>query len=187
MHVSIRIIAVAAVVALLVPVAAVAKDATIEGPAAIAGAGFFGGEIEMAATEGQRPFRIVGRVGYVGFLDLAGDLKVRCAGKGRVTKKQTEAGVVHLCSGRGGQAVALGSHFKLRGHALRYRAFFPAGASATFHGRFVECTKREDGWECERPERPTKAEPKQRGERPAKDAEDEIPSLDELAAMLDGK
>lgn len=202
MRYGIRTIAALGLVALLVPVAAVAKDAKIEGPTALAGAGFFGGEIEMASAEGQRPVKISGKVGYVGFLDLAGDLKVRCSGKGRVQKKETDAGVVYLCKGRAGQALVRGSHFKFRGQARHYRALFPAGATGTFHGRFVQCVKAEDGWKCERakrPERPAaepkrgepveKPEPKQRGQRPAppvEEEDEEIPSVDELAGMLDG-
>ena len=47
MHVSIRTIAAAALVALLVPVAAVAKDARVKGPTALVGAGYYGGELEL--------------------------------------------------------------------------------------------------------------------------------------------
>ena len=81
MHVSIRIIAAAALVALLVPVAAVAKDARVKGPTAIVGAGYYGGELELELEDGQRPVRISGRAGYIGVLDVAGDLKIRCIGK----------------------------------------------------------------------------------------------------------
>ena len=201
MQFSIRTVAAAAVVALLVPVAAVAKDAKIEGPAAVAGAGFFGGELEMAAADKQRPVHIAGRGGgYVGFLDLAGDLKVRCSGKGRAQKQETEAGVVYLCKGRAGQALVRGSHFKFRGQAGRYRIAFPRGTTGVFHGRFVQCIQGEDGWQCDRPERPERPavterqrgeakplepKPKPRGERPAESDDEEIPSLDELAGMLD--
>ena len=61
MQVSIRTIAVTALVALLVPVAAVAKDAKdsndskVKGPAALVGAGFFGGELELAMADGSGP------------------------------------------------------------------------------------------------------------------------------------
>ena len=199
MRYGIRIIAALGLVALLVPVAAVAKDARIQGPTALAGAGFFEGEIEMSSAEDQRPVKISGQVGYVGFLDLAGDLKVRCAGKGRVKKTETDAGVVYLCKGRAGQALVRGSHFKFRGQARHYRALFPAGATGTFHGRFVQCVKAENGWKCERAEKPERpaaeprrgepTEPKQRGQRPAppvEEEDEEIPSVDELAGMLDG-
>jgi hypothetical protein len=174
---SIKTIVAAALVALLVPVAAGAKDARVSGPAALAGTGFFGGELTMAMADSQRPVRIAGRGGYLGILDLGGDLKVRCLGKGRVQKKDTEQGVVYVC---GSQAVVLGSHFKFRGHAVHYRVLIPAGAAGSFHGRFTRAG--------ERSERPSQAEPKERaGEKPAPTEDDELPTLAELAAMLAGK
>ena len=153
MKVSIRTIAATAFVALLVPLAAVAKEAEVNGPTALAGKGFFGGELTMALADGQRPVQLGVSGGYVGILDLGGDLKVRCQGKGRVHKKETDQGVAYMCAGRGGKAIILGSHFKFRGFAARYRALLPAGTSGTFHGRFVECTKTEaeEGeakWSC---------------------------------------
>jgi len=166
MQVSIRTIAVTALVALLVPVAAVAKDARVKGAATLVGAGYYGGELELAQADVQRPVRILGRAGYIGVLDLGGDLKIRCVGTGRMHKQETRAGVVYSCAGRqGGEVILLGSHFRFRGFATHYKALLPAGASGTFHGRYAV-----------------------RGERAPKPARetDEIPSLDELAAMLDG-
>lgn len=173
MRYGIRGIVALGLVALLVPVAAVAKDARVEGPTALVGAGYFGGELELAMAEGQRPVRLVGGAGYVGVLDLGGDLKIRCLGKGRVQKKETEAGDVYTCAGRrGGQIVLLGSHVKLRGFATRYRALLPAGAAGTWHGtRFA--VRQKDG------------ESEAREPNPARERE-EIPSLDELADMLAG-
>ncbi|MGH3071232.1 MAG: hypothetical protein ACRDNB_03040 [Gaiellaceae bacterium] len=192
MQLSIRSIAAVAVVALLVPVAAVAKDARVNGPTAIVGAGYFGGELELAMADGQRPVKIAGRAGYIGVLDLAGDLKVRCLGKGRVQKNETENGTVYFCAGRrGGQVMLLGSHFKFRGFATHYRALLPAGAAGSFHGRFVQCDPAAAAT-CKgpRPERQP-AEPKerdrgeQRGEqRKAPVESEQIPSLEELAEML---
>ena len=160
MKVSIRAIAALALVALLAPAAAGAKEAQVNGPATLAGKGYFGGELGMSKADGQRPVRIAGRGGYVGFLDLGGDLKVRCLG-GRVQKTETERGAAYLCKGRGGQAVVLGSHFTFRGFAQAYRAHVPEGARGTFHGRFVLCAPR-----CvadERPARPTReAQPAER-------------------------
>ncbi len=174
MRYGIRIIAALGLVALLVPVAAVAKDARVKGPSGLVGAGYFGGELELAMEDGQRPVRIAGRAGYIGVLDLAGDLKIRCIGTGRVQKRETDAGVVYSCAGRtGGEVVLLGSHFKFRGFATHYKALLPAGASGTFHGRFVV---RGEG----SAERRTQPDPK-----PARDR-GEIPSLEELAGMLDG-
>jgi hypothetical protein len=177
MRYGIRIVAALGLVALLVPVAAVAKDARVQGPTAILGAGHFGGELELAMEDGQRPVRIVGRAGYVGVLDLGGDLRFRCTGKGRVQKKETDAGTVYSCAGRrGGQMILLGSHFKLRGFATQYRAFLPEGTSGSWHGRFVARAGDGDG-EGGRPG----------GGRAPKPVEqtDEIPTLDELAGMLD--
>src|SRR5688500_15982037 len=117
MRYGIRIIAALGLVALLVPVAAVAKDARVKGPAALVGAGYFGGELELAMEDGERPVRILGRAGYIGVLDLGGDLKIRCVGpgqmkQGRVQKKETDAGMVYSCAGRrGGQVILLGSPF----------------------------------------------------------------------------
>jgi hypothetical protein len=181
---SFRAIAAVALVALLGPVAAGAKEARINGPATLAGQGYFGGELAMSLADGQRPVHIAGRGGYVGFLDLAGDLKVRCSG--RVQKTRTEQGVAYLCKGRGGQATVLGSHFKLRGFARQYRAALPEGVRGTFHGRFVLCSPRCAA--AERPARPTR-EPAERNpaERtPAPQDDEEIPTVDELAALLDG-
>jgi hypothetical protein len=172
--VSIRTFAVTALVALLVPVAAVAKDARVNGPTTLVGAGYFGGELELAMAEGQRPLRLVGRAGYVGVLDLGGDLKVRCVGTGRMQKQATRGGTVYSCAGRRGvEVVLLGSHFKLRGFSTHYKALLPAGASGTFHGRYVVRGEGDEGRKAS-----------ERAPKPARES-DEIPSLDELAGMLD--
>ena len=104
MRYGIRIIAALGLVALLVPVAAVAKDARVKGPSALVGAGYFGGELELASADGQRPVKIDARAGYIGVLDLAGDLKIRCSGLGRVQKQETESGIVYRCAGAAGRS-----------------------------------------------------------------------------------
>jgi hypothetical protein len=198
MHVSIRTIAAAVLVALLVPVAAVAKDAKVKGPTALVGAGYFGGELELAMEDGQRPVRIAGRAGYIGVLDIGGDLKVRCAGKGRAQKKETENGDVYFCAGRrAGQVTLLGSHFKFRGFAAHYRALLPAGATGSFHGRFKQCEPTAEESDCGRepdvkrvePKERDPAEPKEReqGRQKPEPVDEEIPTLAELAALLAGK
>lgn len=193
MRYGIRIIAALGLVALLVPVAAVAKDARVKGPTAVVGAGYFGGELELAVADGQRPVRIAQRAGYIGVLDLAGDLKIRCA-KSRVEKHETENGTVYSCASRqGGQIVLLGSHFKFRGFAKRYRVLLPAGAAGSFRGRFVQCDPSADASTCKgpKPERQA-AEPNERGQSPERGEERkapgdnaEVPSLEELAEMLE--
>ena len=180
MRYGIRIIAALGLVALLVPVAAVAKDAKVEGPSALIGAGYFGGALEQALEDGQRPVKLAARAGYVGVLDLGGDLKIRCLGTGRMQKHETEKGMVYRCAGRqGGHVILLGSHFTFRGFAKRYKATLPAGTSGTWHGRFVVRGENDGSGSGERPKAP------ERAPKPSPDA-DEIPSLDELADMLDG-
>ena len=193
MQVSIRAIAAFALVALLVPAAAGAKEARIGGPATLAGQGYYGGELAMSLADGQRPVRISGRGGYVGFLDLGGDLKVRCVLQGRAHRTETDQGTVYLCKGRGGQATVLGSHFTFRGFARQYRAQLPEGARGTFHGRFVLCspTCAAGDERPARPARPTREpQPTERkpAERPSAAPEDgddeEIPTIDELSQLL---
>ena len=187
-----RIIAALGLVALLVPVAAVAKDARVKGPTAIVGAGYFGGELELAMEDGQRPVRIAKRGGYIGVLDLAGDLEIRCA-KSRVKKHETENGTVYACAGgQGGQVILLGSHFKFRGFAPHYRTLLPAGATGSWHGRFVQCRPTAEPSACKGPKSEREAaEPTERGqargeERKAPGDDEEIPSLEELAELLEG-
>ena len=183
---SFKMIVAAALVALFVPVAAVAKDANVSGPAKLVGKGFFGGEFAMASTENQRPVRIASRAGYVGILDVGGDLKVRCTGEGRVTRKTIEEGTVYRCAGPGGVAVVLGSHFKFRGFASAYHVLIPAGVRGTFHGRFVQCGAAETA--CGQAGQPTHERGEPATEQPmASDDDEELPTLSELAEMLAGK
>jgi hypothetical protein len=124
--------------------------------------------------DGQRPVRILGRAGYVGILDLGGDLEIRCLGTGRVQKQETRNGTVSRCAGRqGGQVILLGSHFTFRGFATQYKALLPAGASGAFHGRYVVRGEGEEG------RKTPESAPK-----PARES-DETPSLEELAGMLE--
>ena len=188
---SFKMIVAAALVALLVPIAAVAKDVNVSGPTKLVGKGFFGGELSMASTENQRPVRIAARAGYVGILDLGGDLKVRCTGKARLQRHQSERGTVYLCAGPGGVAVVLGSHFTFRGSAAAYHVLIPAGVRGTFHGRFVQCRAAQANCGQAQPTR-ERGEPKaERGkptEKPAHSEDDEeLPTLSELAEMLAGK
>ncbi len=179
MQVKVRTFAACALlVLLLVPVAAGAGRAEVKGPLTLGGQGFFGGELELEPGEGQRSVRIAGRAGYVGFLDLGGDLKVRCLGRGRVVKHATERGMVYLCKGQVGQAVALGSHFAFRGFAKRFVIQLPEGASGTLNGQFrrdgEETRERPDGREAERGER----------RKEQKEQNASIPTVAQLAAML---
>jgi len=131
-----RFLIAVALLALLVPVAASAQGMDVQGPATLPGSGFFGGELKMADPGESRPVIIAGRRGHIGVLDLAGDLKVRCVGRGEAEQKETEYGTAYICKGLGGQVKILGSHFRFRGFAKRYVIHLPAGTSGTLHGRF---------------------------------------------------
>ena len=189
--------------ALALPASAVAKQNEIKGPAILAGTAFVGGgELTMESLDEQRPVVFRGRAGYVGFLDLAGDLTVRCAGKGEARSKETDKGRVFICMGRGGVAQALGSHFRFRGFAMRYRIHVPAGASGEIHGRYVICADGGDKAEraCAAPADDQRGEDKATDRGAARDAgkgdvgngkgedgKEKQPSLAELAAMLAAK
>ena len=135
MQVKVRRFAACALIALLVPAAAAAAGSgEVTGPVTLTGNGYFGGELTMELGEKQRPLRIAGRIGYVGFLDLGGDLKVRCGGRARPTVQRTRQGRVYLCKGRFGQAAALGSHFTFRGFAARYQLQLPSGTAGALNG-----------------------------------------------------
>lgn len=126
--------------ALLLPTAASAKPFEVKGPVVLAGRGFLGGELTMAAPDDSRPVVFAGRGGYIGLLDLGGDLKVRCEGRGKARSRETEQGTVYLCIGRGGRAAAVGSRFKFRAFAGRYVLRAPEGTTGTVNGRFVVCS-----------------------------------------------
>jgi hypothetical protein len=174
MQVNVRRFAACALIALLVPAAAVAAGSSdVTGPVTLTGNGYFGGELTMQLGEEQRPLRVVGRIGYVGFLDLGGDLKVRCGGRARPTTQRTEQGRVYLCKGRFGQAVALGSHFAFRGFAARYQLQLPAGAAGTLNGP--------SGPAGERGERSGKPRGEGREER---ERNAPLPTIAQVAALL---
>ena len=131
-----------ALVALAVPMAAVADDEPtrggqkVKGPSVVSGNGFFRGDLEMRGADESRPVVIAGTRGYVGLLALSDDVKVRCIGYGEATTKETQQGIVYFCKGLRGAMKVVGSHFVFRGYANRYVITLPAGASGTLHGRF---------------------------------------------------
>ena len=128
--------------------------------------------------DGQRPVKLAARAGYIGVLDLGGDLKIRCVGTGRVQKQETENGIVYRCAGRkGGEVVLLGSHFTFRGFATQLQRDAAGGSE-----RHLARPLRRPGRTRRRPGGRSAPE---RAPKPARET-DEIPSLEELAAMLEG-
>lgn len=127
--------------ALTLPLAAAAKKLEVQGPLAIKGHGFLRGELQTADPANTKPVRFRGQGGFIRFVDLGGDLKVKCQGKGQMKSTDNDEGqTVVFCMGRGGRAAASGSHYRLVLFALRYQAFIPEGVSGTLQGRFRSCT-----------------------------------------------
>jgi hypothetical protein len=131
--------------ALALPAAALAKQHDVTGPVTVAGKGVLRAEL-TAGAEPAGPVLVATRGGLVRFVDLSGDLAVKCQGKGRsATKKDAEGRTVAVCAGRGASASATGSHFRVVALAGRYRATIPAGYTGKLQGRFRACA---EGEEC---------------------------------------
>jgi hypothetical protein len=132
-----------AVSALALPAAASAapnprQTVTISGAKiALQGRAFV--KAELTAAAGAQPVRVLGRAGFMRFVDLGGDLKVRCQGRGEAQGHRNDKGqTVFLCAGAGGRAEATGSHFAIQGFALRYGLAIPDGYTGTVEGRLRE-------------------------------------------------
>ena len=130
----------AAAAALAVPAAsladaspAAANGTQVDGTAvALQGRAFL--RADLTASPDAKPVRVVGRAGFVRFVDLSGDMKVQCDGKGAARTRQNDQGqTVALCVGRG-HAVVTGSHFRLAGFALRWGIAIPDGYTGVVKG-----------------------------------------------------
>lgn len=138
-----RLLCLLSVSALAVPAAASAapgprQTVTISGSKiALVGRAFV--KAELTASAAAKPVRVLGRAGFMRFVDLGGDLKVRCQGRGDAQGQKNDKGqTVFLCAGAGGRAEATGSHFAIQGFALRYGLAIPDGYTGTVEGRVRE-------------------------------------------------
>jgi hypothetical protein len=130
--------------ALALPAAALAKQHDVTGPVKVAGKGPLRAELTAADASSAEPVLVAGLAGVVRFVDLSGDLEVKCQGKGKtVTKQDDEGHSVVVCRGRGVRATAQGGHFRLAALLGRYRASIPAGYTGTLKGRFRVCAEGE--------------------------------------------
>lgn len=130
-----RLLLLATATALVVPAAALAAppSTSVSGPTALVGRGAF--RAELTAAAGAKPVRVLGRLGLVRFVDLGGDLKVTCAGKGKSRTTHNDQGQdVVTCGGLRGRAAASGSHFRIEGFALRFGLAIPDGYTGTVEG-----------------------------------------------------
>ncbi|MEX2211722.1 MAG: hypothetical protein WD689_08180 [Gaiellaceae bacterium] len=145
-----------------------------EGPLKLNGKGRLRGELKMAALAETRAVVIGGQVGAIKFVDLAGDLRVKCQGRGKaVVREDDEGHKVVVCRGRGGRAKVHGSHFELQLVARQYGALIPAGVTGMLQGHFRSCIP---GETCAAGEN----ERGRDGQRPPRDGSDK-PSSDEDA------
>jgi len=123
--------------ALAFPGTAAAETLDVEGPLAVKGHGPLRGELKMANPSESKPVVFGGQVGFVRFIDLAGDLKVRCKGRGEAAARENEQGQkVYTCKGRGGRARVHGSHFRVALFAMKYGILIPEGVTGTLQGKF---------------------------------------------------
>jgi hypothetical protein len=138
-----------ALAALAVPAVASAdlapadKGTAVDGKAiALQGHLFLRAELSGSAT--AKPVRLAARAGFVRFVDLGGDMKVQCDGKGPDHTRQNDKGqTVVICVGRGG-ALVTGSHFGIHGFAMRYGIAIPDGYTGTVKGRVKEWDGNDD-------------------------------------------
>lgn len=123
--------------ALAFPGTAAAEKLDVEGPLTIQGHGPLRGELKAANPSETRPVVVGGKVGFVRFIDLAGDLRVQCKGRGEAAARENEEGQkVYTCKGRGGRARAHGSHFRVALFAMKYGIRIPEGVTGTLQGKF---------------------------------------------------
>jgi hypothetical protein len=123
--------------ALAFPGTAAAEKLDVEGPLAVKGHGPLRGELKMANPSESKPVVFGGQVGFVRFIDLSGDLKVRCKGRGEAAARENEEGQkVYTCKGRGGRARVNGSHFRIALFAMKYGILIPEGTTGTLQGKF---------------------------------------------------
>jgi hypothetical protein len=116
------------------------KTLDVEGPLLLKGKGRLRGELEMSNLSETRAVVFGGRVGAIRFVDLAGDLRVKCQGRGSSSVREDDEGhKVYVCKGRGGRVQVHGSHFELQLAARRYGAMLPAGVTGTLQGLFRTC------------------------------------------------
>lgn len=158
--------------ALVLPAAAAAKTLDVEGPLTLKGQGQLRGELETANPARTRPVVLGGSAGVVRFVDLAGDLRVQCAGRSR-------AGKVYTCRLGVMRARLHGSHFRLALSARMYGMRLPEGVAGTLHGTFR--ILRED-----QPQRGEREQDRDRRPAPAKEGPPSDEEIDELIDAIAG-
>lgn len=163
------------------------KTLDVEGPLLLKGKGRLQGELEMANPAETRPVVFGGRLGGIRLVDLAGDLRVRCQGRGGSSVREDDEGhKVYVCKGRGGRVQVHGSHFELQLGARQYGAKIPAGVTGTLKGHFRACIPGETCRQGERdPKRGEGERGKRGGEQKPLPPSDKPPSDEEIDQAID--
>jgi hypothetical protein len=155
----------------------------VQGPLLIKGKGRLRGELELANPAETRPVVFGGHLGGVRFVDLVGDLRVKCSGRGGSSVGEDDEGhKVYTCRGREGRVRAHGSHFELQLVARRYAALIPRGVTGTLEGDFRSCTP---GETCASGDRKRGGEQRTLPPTPSKKPPAGQPSDEEIDAAID--
>jgi hypothetical protein len=180
----------------------------VQGPLALIGRGRLQGELWSNSASSSRPVVFHGIRGRITVVDLAGDLRFRCQGRGRkdrrgdAEKSEAEnsetrtADGTYRCAGRG-RALVSGSHFRFQAGAAVYGTLIPAAYSGSVQGRFKTCRpgtekcrcpmghgwgKRQRGGDRERPTRERPSHQDQHPEDEALSADEDEDEAEENAA-----
>jgi len=152
--------------------AAAIQTLDVEGPLLIKGKGRLRGELAMSNPAETRAVVFGGRLGAIRFVDLAGDLRVKCQGRGSSSVREDDEGhKVYVCKGRGGRVHAHGSHFELQLAARQYGGMLPAGVTGTLQGLFRTCIPGETCGQGQREPKRGEQKPKPLGDKPPSDEE----------------
>lgn len=175
--------------ALALPASAAAQKIDVKGPMALHGQWRVLGELQSENADAGVRIRAQG--GLFRFTDLAGDLKVKCEGRGEQKVRKNDQGqTVVVCAGRKVGALVSGSHFGIAGFAFRYGMLIPEGYSGTLQGHF---RVKGDNQPTDRPKRDPKPAERpgsdqqpgaQQGADPLDDQQQAQADLDELASDL---
>lgn len=181
-----RLIPLLLLAALAFPAAAAAKSLAIEGPITVKGHGPLRAELSMANPKETRPVVLGGQAGAVRFVDLAGDLRVSCQGRGRARVGENEQGQkVVVCRGRAGRVKAHGSKFRVVAALRTWGLAIPQGVTGTLSGRFERADRRQspaDRPGAARDEQPLPPAPGEAGDEQGAPSDEEIEeAIDEIS------
>ena len=111
--------------------AAAQQRPDVQGPALVGARGQLEGEVRAA-----KAMRVEAGGGYVGVMDLGGDLDVTCTGGELRDRRSVDGHRQVLCVGRHIQVQVSGKRFVFKAQGRRLGALVPVGATASLLGDF---------------------------------------------------